>query len=83
MKRALTISFLALHVALESLLLSQAIKVQSATLSEFQMRMKGGGTVKGVLEDHKSDFAQDIFNQLLQKDAEMSHLLYSDLVALE
>ena len=47
------------------------------------MRMKEGGTVKTVLEDHQGEFDQGVFNELLRKDADFSHLLYSDLVALE
>ena len=83
MKKALAISCLVLQAVLEHQLLSQAIKVKTETKSAFQVRMEEGGTVRSVLEDYKTDFAQGIFNSLLQKDAELSHLLYSDLVALE
>lgn len=43
--------------------------------------MKDGGSVKSVLD--QPEFGQAIFDELLQKDAELSHLLFSDIVALE
>ena len=62
---------------------AQAIKVgaEAEAASSFQLRMKDGGAVRSVLD--QPEFGQAIFDELLQKDAELSHLLYSDVVALQ
>lgn len=61
----------------------QAIKVgsEAEALSSFQLRMKGSGSVRSALDE--PEFGQPIFDALLQKDGELAHLLYSDIVALE
>ena len=51
-------------------------------VSLFQQRLNGK-SIKKVLQEHQGDFDKGIFDQLLARDNDLAHLLYSDVVALE
>ena len=51
-------------------------------VSLFQQRLNGK-SIKKVLQEHQGDFDKGIFDQLLARDNDLAHLLYSDVVSLE